>query len=113
VCSFCLRPAAQVNKLISGPGICICDACVALCVAILDGAGGESGQQVMTWDGLDAEEMLTRLPRMTTVADQVEASMAEWVCELRRRSVTWSRIGEALGMTRQSAWVRFAGATSP
>jgi ATP-dependent Clp protease ATP-binding subunit ClpX len=28
---------------------------------------------------------------------------------LRERGVTWARIGEALGMTRQSAWERFSG----
>jgi len=32
-----------------------------------------------------------------------------WVLELRRRGVTWVRIGASLGMTRQSAWERFAG----
>jgi hypothetical protein len=28
---------------------------------------------------------------------------------LRRRGVTWARIGTALGIARQSAWERFSG----
>ena len=36
-CSFCNRPQSQVRKLISGPeGIYICDACVDLCVEIIE-----------------------------------------------------------------------------
>ena len=30
------------------------------------------------------------------------------VQRLRGRGVTWARIGESLGMTRQSAWERFS-----
>jgi ribosomal protein S14 len=29
-CSFCGKPQKQVRKLISGPGVLICDGCVAL-----------------------------------------------------------------------------------
>jgi uncharacterized membrane protein YccC len=108
MCSFCLRSAAEVDKLIAGPGIYVCDACVARCVEILSGPPAESTDPVVTWVGLDEDGMLSRLPRMARVADQVEDSMSSWVGELRRRGVTWQRIGDALGMTRQSAWMRFA-----
>jgi ATP-dependent Clp protease ATP-binding subunit ClpX len=30
------------------------------------------------------------------------------VDELRKREVSWAKIGEALGMSRQAAWERFA-----
>lgn len=33
---------------------------------------------------------------------------AAWVHRLRDRGVTWTRIGEALGMARRSAWERFS-----
>jgi hypothetical protein len=46
---------------------------------------------------------------MAVVAQQVETDLRSWVRELRRRGVTWSRIGVALGITRQSAWERFNG----
>jgi hypothetical protein len=53
--------------------------------------------------------MLDHIPRVAAVADQVEANLRTWVQELRRRGVTWARIGGALGITRQSAWERFSG----
>ncbi len=34
-CSFCGKRRDQVRKLIAGPGVRICDECVALCVEIL------------------------------------------------------------------------------
>ena len=35
-CSFCNEPQDRVAKLIAGPGVYICDRCVALCQGILD-----------------------------------------------------------------------------
>ena len=34
-CSFCSRPRQQVNQLVEGPGVFICDSCVQLCNSIL------------------------------------------------------------------------------
>src|SRR5512137_2627300 len=36
VCSFCGKSQAEVRKLISGPGVYICDNCVILCKSVLD-----------------------------------------------------------------------------
>jgi ATP-dependent protease Clp ATPase subunit len=35
-CSFCRRPHGQVDKLVSGPGVYICDACVAAAQRAID-----------------------------------------------------------------------------
>ena len=35
-CSFCGKPASQVRRLISGPGVFICDECVFLCQEIMN-----------------------------------------------------------------------------
>ena len=35
-CSFCNKNQNQVRKLIAGPGVYICDDCVALCAEIID-----------------------------------------------------------------------------
>ena len=35
-CSFCSKSADEVKKLVAGPGVFICDACVALCQLYLD-----------------------------------------------------------------------------
>jgi len=36
MCSFCGKSHAEVKKLISGPGVHICDACIVICKNILD-----------------------------------------------------------------------------
>lgn len=35
-CSFCQKVERQVRKIIPGPGVAICDDCVALCIGILE-----------------------------------------------------------------------------
>jgi ATP-dependent Clp protease ATP-binding subunit ClpX len=34
-CSFCGKRRRQVNKLVAGPGVYICNECVDLCVEII------------------------------------------------------------------------------
>ncbi|MGC5166055.1 ClpX C4-type zinc finger protein [Luteimicrobium sp. DT211] len=118
-CSFCLRPEREVRKLVAGPGVLICDACIALAAQIVSSGDDEPPSKesnppagaavVVPWDDLDDDAMLARLPRMGAVSAQVDRAMHEWVDELRRRGVTWERVGRALDITRQSAWTRFAG----
>ena len=40
LCSFCAKTQGQVDRLIAGPGVCICNECVDLCRAILDEGSG-------------------------------------------------------------------------
>ncbi len=35
-CSFCGKPQDEAKKLVAGPGVCICDECIELCITILD-----------------------------------------------------------------------------
>ena len=35
-CSFCSKPQDEVKKLVAGPGVYICDECVALCIEIIE-----------------------------------------------------------------------------
>jgi hypothetical protein len=108
-CSFCGKPDAQVAKLVAGAGVYICNECVALAASIIDGSPGPSGAPKPVWAALSDEEMLGHIPRVASHIDQAEADLRAWVQELRRRGVTWRRIGESLGVTRQSAWERFSG----
>jgi ribosomal protein L37AE/L43A len=39
-CSFCGRQADQVERLVAGPSVYICDACINKCVAVLEQHGG-------------------------------------------------------------------------
>ncbi len=36
LCSFCGKSHAEVRKLISGPGVYICDNCITVCKSVLD-----------------------------------------------------------------------------
>lgn len=39
-CSFCGKTQDEVEKLIAGPGVCICDNCIELCLGIIEEDGG-------------------------------------------------------------------------
>jgi hypothetical protein len=48
------------------------------------------------------------LPNVARARARVEHTLQGWIartCDLR---ATWAQIGDAQGMTRQSAWERFA-----
>lgn len=108
-CSFCAKPADQVNKLIAGPGSYICDGCVRLCTEILDKEAGDPRQADLDlWARQSDDELLAALPRMTTISEQLDGRVRALVDVLRERGVAWTRIGQAMGISRQSAWERFS-----
>jgi len=43
-CSFCRKQETEVAKLVAGPGVYICDQCVAIASRIMEGSSGDSGQ---------------------------------------------------------------------
>ncbi len=52
-CSFCGRPAGEVNTLVTGPGVYICDQCIETCSdIILQGGGDIDGEKKSINDGL-------------------------------------------------------------
>lgn len=108
-CSFCLKPSTEVRRLVAGPGVFICDECVALCAQLIDGPPAPA-PNLAAWDhAVSVDEVLANLPRVAAAGAQVEQHLAGWVQKARGLGATWARIGEALGMTRQSAWERFSG----
>jgi hypothetical protein len=109
-CSFCGKSSAEVDRLVAGPGVHICDECIGLADAIIEEYRDKPVElRLPMWGALTDEQMLAHIPRIAAVGDQVEANLRSWVQELRRRGVTWAKIGAALGITRQSAWERFSG----
>jgi ClpX C4-type zinc finger protein len=110
-CSFCMKKAADVGKLVAGPGVFICDECIGLCSQIIaENPPRDDHHGVEAWErGLSDEEVLAHLPSIAALSAQVEQQLTGWVRMARKRGLTWTRIGEALGMTRQSAWERFSG----
>lgn len=109
-CSFCGKPHTEVDRMVAGPGVHICNECVGLADAIIQEYRDRPIEvRLPVWESMTDDQMLEHVPRIAAVADQVEANLRSWVQELRRRGVTWARIGQALGITRQSAWERFSG----
>nr|WP_062338896.1 ClpX C4-type zinc finger protein [Herbidospora sakaeratensis] len=113
-CSFCGKPDTEVERIVAGPGVYICDQCVGLAVTVIEQSAalaeeGDPKPKLPMWSSLSDEEMLNHIPRVSAHIDATEADLVAWVRELRRRGTTWTKIGESLGITRQSAWERFSG----
>ena len=124
MCSFCGKDQHEAHRLVAGPGVYICNECVDLCNQIIAGelearkpgdAGapranrGEPPPMLKAWDSLSDEELLSEMVKAHAAHDNVDRGVALHVKALRVRGVSWARIGDALGMTRQSAWERFSG----
>lgn len=102
-CSFCGKPDETVRRLIAGPGVLICDECVGLCNQILAKESTGFGSLEHRSD----EALLEGMARLDASRSQVEHAVDEYARELRDRGVSWTAIGRALGVSRQSAWERF------
>lgn len=105
-CSFCTKDKDAVGKLIAGPGVYICNECVNLCDLIL---AEEQVREVGSWNELPDDDLLGSLVRVQAVVSQADAAVRERVAILRGRGVSWTRIGQSLGVSKQAAWERFSG----
>jgi hypothetical protein len=105
-CSFCTRDKDSVRKLVAGPGVYICNDCIDLCTQILD---LEPAPEIHVWHERPDDELLASLAKVQAVVPQIDAAMHDYVDILRSRGVSWTRIGAALGVSKQAAWERFSG----
>ncbi|MEZ5142305.1 MAG: ClpX C4-type zinc finger protein [Acidimicrobiales bacterium] len=103
-CSFCLRTAREVDRLLAGAAGHICDACVAACDRIL----ADPSVPFPSMSAETDESLLARLPAADRNVAAADTGLRGLVDLLRGRDVSWARIGEALGVSRQAAWQRFA-----
>src|SRR5215471_10484978 len=104
-CTFCGKSQFDVRKLIAGPTAFICDECVALCVKICedDKIPTEMGSPEL----VPNEPLLLILKNAAALDENLRTALQRMVDVLRKRGVSWARIGEALGVSRQAAWDRF------
>lgn len=123
-CSFCNKSQSEVAKLVAGPGVYICNECIDLCNQIISQELGRNEGRprkrdpsatspdpttIKAWAGLSDEDLLAEMVRAHAAHQNVDRAVAHHVAALRARGISWARIGEALGMARQSAWERFSG----
>lgn len=104
-CSFCRRSDREVEKLIAGPGVHICDACVGLCNAILE---NQATPGFAGWESLADADLLKALAPSAAAVETARGVLDAQVGTLRSRGVSWAAIGAALGISRQAAWERFS-----
>jgi ATP-dependent protease Clp ATPase subunit len=105
-CSFCGKDKESVAKMVAGPGVYICNECIGLCTEIL---AMEEPTEIKRRHELPDDDLLAALARAQAAAPQVDAAIRDYVSILRTRGVSWTRIGAALGVSKQSAWERFSG----
>ena len=105
-CSFCRKGQDSVAKLVAGPGVYICNECVDLCnLIIAEKPAGEFG----AWNERPDDDLLADLARVQATVSQADAALHDYVDVLRGRGISWTRIGETLGVSKQAAWERFSG----
>ena len=111
-CSFCGKSQHDVKKLIAGPAVFICDACVALCTTIIaetPDRDPSTPQAKLDWPAnVATENLLGLLKAQDKTFGEVAARLQKSVEILRQREVSWQQIGDALGVSRQAAWERFS-----
>ena len=110
-CSFCFKPNTQVDRLVAETAVYVCNECVDLCCQVIAAtpAGPVMGARMMPWEHAQTvEAALAHLPNVARAQAQVEESLLGWVLRARQLGATWAQVGDALGITRQSAWERFA-----
>jgi ATP-dependent Clp protease ATP-binding subunit ClpX len=106
-CSFCSKSQHEVKCLVRGPaGVFICDECVEVCTRIID--KGPPPVQPMPPQEVPTERLLERLGAIDQTIQGKGSQLQEVVDTLRKREVSWALIGDALGVSRQSAWERFS-----
>jgi ClpX C4-type zinc finger len=103
-CSFCQRTSTEVDRLLGGAHAYICDECVDACSRIL----ADPSVAFPTMPSDDDEAVLRRLRPAADRTAAADAGLRGLIDLLRQRRVSWARIGEALGVTRQAAWDRFS-----
>lgn len=111
-CSFCQKGQEDVNALISGPGVYICNECADLAGEVFRKLGRV--EKKVPYDAaahfrdFDSARLLALVARIEPVHQDVANQQELIVGILRERQVSWAEIGESLGVSRQAVWRRFA-----
>ncbi len=98
--------------MIWGPAVFICDECVSICNEVIVREGGTPSMtnryELEDMEAADSEKLLEIARIAQGQAAPLDSYLNRLVEMLRARGVTWARIGEALGVSRQAAWMRFS-----
>lgn len=111
-CSFCGKAQTEVDTLVGGPGVFICNECVQLCGQIIDNKkqrrpSAQEAPNSLLPDNAPTETLLKTLAGYNGAFERIDAAMQDVADILREREVSWASIGQALAVSRQAAWKRF------
>ena len=112
-CSFCGVQGTEHTMFAGGHGAMMCADCVNF---FHDKFASEEGRRSISlrararlpWDEMSDTEILAKLPMIAATATQVTSFLGDWVQLARERGLSWTEIGQALGVSRQAAWERFS-----
>jgi ClpX C4-type zinc finger len=108
-CSFCKKDNRQVKGLVAGPGVYICDECVALSGQLVgpEMPPEESAGRRAQFTNRSQAEILASLPALARTAAEVEAELRRWVLRLRELGTSWGSIAAALELSESEVRGRF------
>lgn len=112
-CSFCGVQGTADMLFAGGLGAMMCNDCVTF---FHDKFSSDEGRRSISlgarpqlpWDEMSDTEILAKLPMIAATATQVGSFLGDWVHLAHERGLSWTEIGQALGVSRQAAWERFA-----
>lgn len=109
-CSFCGVRGTPETRFAGGLGAMMCSDCLEYYHDVF--ASPEKSRSITRppWDVMSDEDILGKLPLISTTVTQVDDFLNEWVRLARSRKLSWAEIGTALGVSRQAAWERFGTA---
>ena len=81
---------------------------MALCDEYVAGRTPKIDHEQFKIANIASDTLLARLKPIEQTLQGMGNQLQTVVEELRGREVSWARIGEALGVSRQSAWERFS-----
>lgn len=114
-CSFCEKPSTQVQRLVAGPGVHICNECVALATWVVEDAASvgaeERSRRQAQYQDPTTDELLATLRPLVRSVDRVERELANAVIRLRSRGTDWLTIAAAADMSVEDAHRRFGATT--
>ena len=112
ICGFCGRVSTGDLGFAGGLGVLLCTDCLEKYHELFSSPEWVEGSRQPWWETMSDEDVLTTLPKIVAVQEQVDEFLHQWVGVARERGHTWATIGETLGVSRQAAWQRFQQSAS-
>jgi len=112
-CSFCGKSSEQVKRLVAGPGIFICEECVALCDQVIGSELSEDQSRSLKEQLTHptADDLLTRIRDLARAAEAIEADLQRWVLyAIRDLELGWEQVAAQLEQPADDVRRRFDAA---